>query len=115
MNSPKRPVNVHKAYHAHIYFDASTLEFASNLCQQIEKQFSLHLGRLHQKPVGPHTMWSCQILFTHSDFDSFIPWLDQNRGDLSVLVHADTGDDLADHTTYAYWLGDAVKLDLRGF
>jgi len=27
-------------------------------------------------------------------------------------VHALTGDDLADHTTYAYWLGDAVELDL---
>lgn len=53
--------------------------------------------------------------FTHDDFDRFIPWLDQHRGDLSVLVHADTGDDLADHTTHAYWLGDAVALDLRQF
>ncbi|WP_232821151.1 DOPA 4,5-dioxygenase family protein [Oceanimonas marisflavi] len=53
--------------------------------------------------------------FTHADFDRFIPWLDQHRGELSVLVHADTGDNLADHTTHACWLDDAVELDLRMF
>lgn len=115
MNSPQRPINQHNAYHAHIYFDANTLAFATALCQRISEEFSLEVGRIHQKPVGPHTLWSCQVKFTHNDFDRFIPWLDQHRGDLSVLVHADTGDDLADHTTYAYWLGDAVALDLRQF
>ncbi|WP_246616340.1 DOPA 4,5-dioxygenase family protein [Thaumasiovibrio subtropicus] len=30
-------------------------------------------------------------------------------------LNADTGDDLTDHTDYAYWLGDAVELDLRLF
>lgn len=115
MNRPQRPVNTHDKYHAHVYFDANTFQFASNLCQHIDERFSLKVGRLHQKPVGPHTMWSCQILFANSDFDRFVPWLDKNRGELSVLIHADTGDNLADHTTYAYWLGGEVELDLRGF
>ncbi|MDV2857518.1 MULTISPECIES: DOPA 4,5-dioxygenase family protein [Oceanimonas] len=115
MINPKRPINNHDAYHAHIYFDASTLAFATALCQRIAKEFSLEVGRIHQKPVGPHTLWSCQVKFTHADFDRFIPWLDQHRGELSVLVHADTGDDLADHTTHAYWLGDAVELNLSIF
>ncbi|EGQ7997924.1 DOPA 4,5-dioxygenase family protein [Vibrio vulnificus] len=115
MNSPKRPINEHDAYHAHVYFDANTLDFATSLCQRIGENFSLRVGRMYKKPVGPHTMWSCQVLFTRSDFDSFIPWLDENRGSLSVLIHADSGDELADHTKYAYWLGDEVELDLRGF
>ncbi|MCJ2376722.1 DOPA 4,5-dioxygenase family protein [Vibrio sp. ZSDZ34] len=115
MVNGKRPVNQHDAYHAHVYFGPDTLDFATKLCQQAGKTFSLAVGRAHQKPVGPHTMWSCQILFTKDDFDSFIPWLDSHRGSLSVLIHADTGDDRADHTTYAYWLGDVVELDLRGF
>lgn len=113
MNSPKRPVNIHKGYHAHVYFDQQTLDFASKLCAQAGEKFGLKVGRVHQKPVGPHTQWSCQITFSHKSFDEFIPWLDTHRQNLSVLVHALTGDDLADHTEYAYWLGDDVALNLE--
>lgn len=115
MTSINRPINVHKQYHAHVYFDKETLPFASELCTLAGKKFGLRVGRVHQKLVGPHTMWSCQILFRHKEFDAFIPWLDDKRGGLSVLVHAVSGDDLIDHTKYAYWLGDAVALDLTGF
>lgn len=111
----KRPVNHHKAYHAHVYFDQSSLEFATQLCHQAGEQFGLKVGRVHQRPIGPHTQWSCQIVFGEKSFDAFIPWLDQQRAELSVLVHALTGNDLADHTEYAYWLGDPVPLDLSMF
>lgn len=115
MNNPKRPINIHKGYHAHVYFDQETLGFASELCKEAGEKFGLKVGRVHQKLVGPHTKWSCQITFSHKDFDEFIPWLDENRGRLSVLVHALTGDNLADHTKYAYWLGDSVEINLHGF
>lgn len=109
------PVNRHKAYHAHVYFDEATVDFATQLCQQAGELFGLRVGRVHRRPIGPHTRWSCQITFGKKSFDAFIPWLDEQRGDLSVLVHALTGNDLADHTTYAYWLGDPVALDLSMF
>lgn len=112
MQTIKRPVNCHKAYHAHVYFDESTLAFASKLCQQAGVTFGLKVGRVHQKPVGPHLKWSCQIIFGAKDFEAFVPWLDAHRNGLSVLVHALTGDDLADHTTFAYWLGQPEKLEL---
>ncbi len=115
MKTNKRPVNSHAMYHAHVYFDAHSLAFATRLYELIGQTFPLKLGRLHQRLVGPHTMWSYQILFSSKDFDQFIPWLDQQRDELSVLVHADTGDDLADHTMHAYWLGEAVDLDLSRF
>lgn len=115
MTKPTRPKNVHEAYHAHVYFDADSVLFAENLCQKIDQTFAFKVGRMHQKPVGPHTMWSCQVIFFKRDFDVFVPWLDRNRGELSVLVHGDTGEPLADHTTHAYWLGNAVELDLSGF
>lgn len=114
MDSPKRPVNIHKTYHAHVYFDQETVEFATELCQQAGEQFGLRVGRGHQRLVGPHTRWSCQITFSHKAFDVFIPWLDSHRAGLSILVHALTGDDLDDHTKYAYWLGDSVELNLAG-
>jgi hypothetical protein len=36
-----------------------------------------------------------------------------NRGPLDVLVHPETGDDLADHRDRAMWLGDRLPLRLE--
>jgi len=110
-----RPVNKHRAYHAHVYFDETSHEFARDLCEQAGEKFGLKIGRVHQKLVGPHPRWSCQIAFTSKDFEPLIKWLDDNRAGLTVFVHALTGDDLKDHTDYAYWLGDSVDLDLSLF
>lgn len=115
MESPKRPINAHSNYHVHVYFDADSLDFATKLCHQAGDKFGLQIGRVHQRNVGPHTRWSCQLLFTKDDFDAVIPWLDSERDGLSVLVHGVTGDDLKDHTDHAYWLGDAIELDLSRF
>ena len=106
------PINVHNSYHAHVYFDESSSDFAAQLRSQITQEFTLAVGRFHQKLVGPHTMWSFSVSFEKADFDQLIPWLDNARGRLSVLVHAVTGDDIIDHTDYAYWLGSPVKLNL---
>jgi len=115
MSEIRRPVNKHKAYHAHVYFNQETLELASGLCEEAGELFGLKVGRVHQKSVGPHPMWSCQISFAVKDFDAFIPWMDENRHGLTVFVHALTGDNLKDHTEYAYWLGDSVELNLSIF
>lgn len=111
----KQPINSHDFYHAHVYFEHETTAFASDLCQKAGDLFTLKVGRVHQKPVGPHPKWSCQITFSSDDFDQFIPWLEENRQGLSVLVHALTSDNLKDHTEYAYWLGDEVELCLDIF
>ena len=115
MTEIKRPVNSHKAYHAHVYFDESSKVLANQVCQGAGEKFGLQVGRFHEKLVGPHSRWSCQITFAAKDFDSFIPWLDEKREDLSILVHALTGNNLQDHTEFAYWLGEPVTLDLSLF
>lgn len=115
MKDIKRPVNIHKAYHAHVYFDADSLTQARELCLQTGERFNVKIGRVHEKCVGPHPKWSCQIIFSSKVFDSLVPWLEQKRLGLSILVHALTGDDLKDHTEYAYWLGDPVPLNLSIF
>ncbi|WP_372657245.1 DOPA 4,5-dioxygenase family protein [Hydrogenophaga sp.] len=115
MPTIKRPVNVHKAYHAHVYFDADTLDLAVRLCEQAGQQFAVQVGRVHQKLVGPHPRWSCQLAFSHHQFDALVPWLDEHRQGLTVFVHGLTGDDLKDHTDYAYWLGESAVLDLSVF
>ncbi len=113
-NSPiNRPVNIHDNYHAHVYFNAETIDYASQFFASAGEKFGLKVGRVHRKRVGPHTEWSCQVLFTSKEFDQLIPWLEEKRNGLSVLVHGDTGNDLRDHTEYAYWLGKPVELNLQ--
>ncbi|RPI45945.1 MAG: 4,5-dioxygenase [Betaproteobacteria bacterium] len=109
------PRNLHSRYHAHVYFDARTIEQARALCQQAAGLFGVAMGRVHEKLVGPHPHWSCQLSFDSTQFDRLIPWLDAHRGGLTVLVHASTGNEIEDHTTHAYWLGEPAELDLSHF
>jgi len=108
----KRPTNDYEHYHAHVYFDAATLDHASAICHEAGELFGLKVGRVHQRPVGPHPCWSCQITFDSPQFDRLIPWLEENRNSMTVLVHALTGNNLKDHTEHASWLGEPVALKL---
>lgn len=55
------------------------------------------------------------MAFSSEVFDALIPWLDSERKGLDVFVHGLTGNDLQDHTTHAYWLGNAHALNLAMF
>lgn len=111
----RQPENRYPSYHAHVYFDQRTLTAATGLCNRAGELFGVAVGRFHQKLVGPHPRWSCQLAFDAAQFDELIPWLDQNRHGLSILIHGRTGDDVADHTDHAYWLGEPVALNLSFF
>jgi aromatic ring-cleaving dioxygenase len=109
------PVNRYPAYHAHVYFGPDTVAQARALCEEAGRRFKVAVGRVHEKLVGPHPQWSCQLAFSAAESDRIIPWLDAHRGGLTVFVHGLTGDDLADHTTHASWLGEEAALDLSVF
>jgi aromatic ring-cleaving dioxygenase len=111
----KRPANLYSTYHAHIYFNAASLDQARNLCENAGETLKISVGRVHTRPVGPHPHWSCQLSFDAPRFDEVITWLDQHRHGLNILVHGVTGDDLADHTEHAAWLGQASELNLALF
>lgn len=104
-----------KGYHAHVYFDASTIDQARALCERAAQMFELKMGRVHERPVGPHPDWSCQLAFGPEVFAQVVPWLALNRQGLVVFLHPDTGNDLLDHTDHAIWMGAVRPLDLRGF
>lgn len=109
------PRNDYDKYHAHVYYDADSFRQAERLIERARGELNVSIGRMHRKPVGPHPMWSCQLAFESQEFDRIIPWLDQNRVGLTVLIHGRTGDDYADHTLHTAWLGNAVALDLSCF
>lgn len=103
------------AYHAHVYFDADTVDQARRLCEQARDTFEVEMGRVHERPVGPHPMWSCQLAASPAQFALLLPWLALNRDGVIVFAHPDTGDHLADHRDHGIWLGTGLDLDLSIF
>ena len=102
-------------FHAHVYFDSETVEKARALCEAARDRFEIKMGRVHERNVGPHPRWSCQLAFAPEHFGAIIPWLALNRGGLTVFIHPETGDDLADHRDHALWMGEMLPLDLAIF
>ena len=104
-------------FHAHVYFDEDTVEQANALCQRAGATFSgshpFTVGRMHQRPVGPHPCWSCQLAFAPELFGEVIPWLALHRDGLTIFIHPQTGDDLKDHTDHAIWMGSIEPLKLE--
>jgi len=99
-------------YHAHVYYDAGSKATAANLRDGLAGRFEVELGRWHDAPIGPHPMGSYQVVFEPELFATLVPWLMLNRAGLTVLVHPNTGDDLADHRDRALWLGESRELNL---
>ena len=111
-----RPVGDIQDYHAHIYFDEDTREPAQALRDAIAAEFpDVKIGRWWEKLVGPHPRWSYQTAFGPELFGTYIPWLTLNRRGLTVFVHTNTGDDLADHTGHTMWMGEMPALNLEMF
>ena len=102
-------------YHAHVYFDADTVDQARKLCENAANTFGVQMGRVHERNVGPHPRWSCQLAASPEQFAQLLPWLALNRDGLIVFSHPETGDHLTDHRDYGIWLGTGLDLDLSIF
>ena len=74
--------------------------------------FEVRLGQVWDQPIGPHPIPMYQIAFAAGQFAALVPFLMLARDGLSVLVHPETGDDVADHSAHALWLGTPLPLDL---
>ena len=109
---PAKPPAEITGYHAHIYYDDSTRDAAAKLREAIAARFEVRLGRWRDESVGPHPRPMYQVAFAPDQFDRLVPWLMLNRAGFVVFVHPETGDDLADHSDHAVWLGEKLTLDL---
>jgi len=98
------------SFHAHVYFEPGRREQAAALRSEIASRFDVQIGRLHDRPVGPHPLPMFQVAFSVAQFAEFVVWLMQRRKGLPVLIHAETGDDLVDHTEHLFWLGEPLPL-----
>lgn len=113
---PDRTTDTIESWHAHVYFDGDSRGTARTLYGRIAERFpTAEMGRFHERPVGPHPMWSYQVAFAPGLFAEIVPWLALNRGTHDVFVHPNTGDGRADHSAHAVFLGKSYPLDLTIF
>ncbi len=105
------------SWHAHVYFDASSRDAAWSWRETIAVELAgrMTMGRFHERPVGPHPMWSYQLEIPVAGFPEVVGWLALNHGALDVFLHPNTGDELRDHRDSALWLGRSYELTLSVF
>jgi len=106
-----RPLAEIASYHAHLYFDPEReRDTALAVREAIDERFSVRLGTVWDRPVGPHSRAMYQVAFAPDLFGAFVPWLMLNRRGLSVLVHPNTANQRRDHLDDALWLGEPLSL-----
>lgn len=110
-----RDIDCIDSWHAHVYFDARSRDAARALRESIAARLAgvVQLGRFHERPVGPHPMWSYQLEFAPAAFATVIGWLSLNHRALDVFVHPNTGEALRDHRDSAIWVGRSHSLNLE--
>ncbi len=104
------PAAIHD-WHAHVYYEPATRAAAETVRAGLAEAFpQARLGRWHDAPIGPHTRGMYQVAFPPALLPTLLPWLMLNRHGLAVLVHPETGQELADHTRHAAWLGEILPI-----
>ncbi len=101
-------------YHIHIYYaESEGPEVARGLRDALAARFEVELGMWRETAGGPHPSPMFQVNFATPRFAEIVPWLMLNRGSLDVLVHPETGDDVADHGDFALWMGRVLPIDFE--
>jgi aromatic ring-cleaving dioxygenase len=107
-------------YHAHIYYEPENRTIAEMLHYRLSELTKsgdgspIHfIGQLRDSKVTPHPIPQFVIHITKENFEAVLPIIALSG--LRALVHPLTGDDLADHTSSAQWIGEPLELDLTSF
>jgi len=99
-------------FHAHIYY---ALE-QGDAARQLRDRFIggsppvLYVGGMVDRAIGPHPIPQFEVHFREDMLSAVLTAIEASG--LRALVHPLTEDDVADHTTLAYWIGDPVELDI---
>ena len=101
-------------WHCHVYFIPGQRDRAVRLNEDIQDRFRIWDYRWLDAPNPLHPLPMFRFQFLREDLAQFIEWITLNRNDLSVLIHAITGDDMFDHAYNAMWLGQPLTLNLDG-
>lgn len=113
--APSPDLPLIEGFHAHVYFgNDDERRRALALREAIATAHpAAVLGRVHDRPVFVHPAPMYQVAFEPEAFGDLVPWLMLRRKGLSILVHAVTGDVVAEHRDWPLWLGEPLALALE--
>src|SRR4051794_11873217 len=100
-------------FHVHVYFDDATRAAALRIREEVQKGYPVEMGPVHDGPIGPHPLPSYQIDIPLEQFTPIVTLLMLHREGVDILVHPRTGDDVADHTVHALWLGQPQPINVE--
>ncbi len=100
------------SFHAHVYFDVNTVGKARDICTRCSETFGIRMGRVHERLVGPHPDFSCQLTVPPDKVGDVLSWLSRNRDGLVIFAHPNTEDSYKDHAEHAIWMGIIRPLNL---
>jgi aromatic ring-cleaving dioxygenase len=104
-----------KHYHFHLYYELENLSLAADIRKEVNQAFDLEVGRLWEKPVGPHPVCSCQVTVPVDKFEEVTAWFLKNRKGIDLFIHPVSGDDILDHSDSIMWIGKSYKLNTDFF
>lgn len=105
-------------YHFHLYYSLTQdqIQKATTILEKLAREKEdMPIGRIWDRPVGPHPIGSCQVTVENERFQEMIEWFLANREGLSLFIHPNTGHDLADHTEHVIWMGHEHPLKTELF
>ena len=108
-----------KEYHFHTYYfqdngerKKNAFQFYTDIKSLNEKgTFVAVVGTFNENPVGPHPIGSFETWVPQESFAEAYSWFLLHRGELSVLIHPLTQEELLDHTDRVSWIGEPMPLD----
>lgn len=101
-----------REFHAHVYFTPATRPHAAALRERLLENAALTLYTLSDGPRGPHVNPMFGVDIPKGQLSDVLGFLMLNHGDLAVLIHPVTANEVEDHTIHALWLGPPQPLDL---
>jgi aromatic ring-cleaving dioxygenase len=84
-------------WHCHIYLTPERRDHAVWMNDAIQDRFPIWDYRWLDKSNVLHSLPMFRFQFRPEDMSGFLEFVTLNRRDLSILIHAITGDDIVDH------------------
>lgn len=124
--SPRHPdsytLKDRNPFDVHVYYNTSEERLeAIILRDEMQQNFPwMRFYNLKERPIGPHPlpMWEADFggYQNRHRWDEVRKFIERQHGNLSILIHPHSTDgDYADHTKYAFWVGEVLKLRIRGW
>ncbi|HEY9842555.1 MAG TPA: DOPA 4,5-dioxygenase family protein [Candidatus Obscuribacterales bacterium] len=100
-------------FHAHVYYDWGHRDEALQLHAELEAicPQGMTIYPLVDRLVGPHLLPMFEIDFAGRLYDALTGWLEQHHGNLPVLIHPLTPDEIANHGELARWIGEEQPIN----